>query len=351
MNTASRMESTSLPNHIQVSQETADLLKMGGKGLWLVPREGKVTAKGKGDLNTFFLRVLGEKTICNGSSDTHSTGTGEDSPCHGTNPQEPPEKRARQAKWATEVLSASLREIEAKRQALEIKRDTEDAMEQLEKAGSYNLPINEVEEIIVLPEYDRNIEEYHDSDLDDDVMEQLAQYVQTIQCLYKDNLFHNFQHANHVLMSVNKLLSRIVAPDIDDVSEKKLHDHTYGICSDPLTRFSVLFSALIHDCDHAGVPNAQLVKEGIPMVKLYDGKAVLEQNSLDIAWDLLLEPSFKKLRQGIVLFGVPKSELFNHNILTFVSFQKLSMPTALSSRGSASLLSIVSWPLTLWTRI
>ena len=48
-----------------------------------------------------------------------------------------------------------------------------------------------------------------------------------------------------------------VAPDIpenddDDDSEDhkvaaKLHDHTYGITSDPLTRFSAAFSALIHD--------------------------------------------------------------------------------------------------------
>lgn len=45
-------------------------------------------------------------------------------------------------------------------------------------------------------------------------------------------------------MSVNKLLSRIVAPDIDDLTEKNLHDHTYGITGDPLTRFSVLFAAL-----------------------------------------------------------------------------------------------------------
>lgn len=61
-------------------------------------------------------------------------------------------------------------------------------------------------------------------------------------------------------MSVSKLMSRIVAPtDMDFQSSiaknQVLHDHTYGITSDPLTQFACVFSALIHDVDHSGVPN------------------------------------------------------------------------------------------------
>jgi hypothetical protein len=55
-------------------------------------------------------------------------------------------------------------------------------------------------------------------------------------------------------MSVVKLLSRIVAPnltekeiDADGNIASTLHDHTYGITSDPLTQFAVVLSALIHD--------------------------------------------------------------------------------------------------------
>ena len=61
-------------------------------------------------------------------------------------------------------------------------------------------------------------------------------------------------------MSVVKLLSRIVAPEDvlkesedDDVVDKRLHDYTFGITSDPLTHFACAFSALIHDVDHQGV--------------------------------------------------------------------------------------------------
>ena len=58
-------------------------------------------------------------------------------------------------------------------------------------------------------------------------------------------------------MSVVKLLSRIVAPeqlkneDLSNPTKKAdLHDHTYGITSDPLTQFAVLLSALVSSLCH-----------------------------------------------------------------------------------------------------
>ena len=100
-----------------------------------------------------------------------------------------------------------------------------------------------------------------------------------------------------------KLLSRIIAPDSGKLGHnddaQNLHDHTYGITSDPLTRFSVIISALIHDADHPGVPNSQLVKEQSPMAKLYNNKSIAEQNSVDLTWELLHEPTFKELRRCI----------------------------------------------------
>lgn len=78
-------------------------------------------------------------------------------------------------------------------------------------------------------------------------------------------------------MSCSKLLTRIVAPDIPSIEDdaytddedsdmsssggdsdndrfrvrggamKLIHDHTFGITSDPLTQFTVILSALIHD--------------------------------------------------------------------------------------------------------
>jgi hypothetical protein len=51
-----------------------------------------------------------------------------------------------------------------------------------------------------------------------------------------------------------------------------------GITSCPLTQFAVVFSAIIHDVDHPGVPNAQLVKEKSPLAEMYRNVSVAEQN-------------------------------------------------------------------------
>jgi hypothetical protein len=108
-------------------------------------------------------------------------------------------------------------------------------------------------------------------------------------------------------MSVTKLLSRIVAPSdvLDNVEgtqpqiAESLHDYTYGITSDPLTQFAVVFAALIHDVDHTGVPNAQLICENEALSNRYNSKSVAEQNSIDLAWSLLTEGNYKELRVAI----------------------------------------------------
>eukprot|EP00521_Asterionellopsis_glacialis_P018942 CAMPEP_0195313440 /NCGR_PEP_ID=MMETSP0708-20121125/1799_1 /TAXON_ID=33640 /ORGANISM="Asterionellopsis glacialis, Strain CCMP134" /LENGTH=81 /DNA_ID=CAMNT_0040378239 /DNA_START=208 /DNA_END=453 /DNA_ORIENTATION=+ len=56
MNTASRMESTGLPSRIHVSEDTAALLRLEGRGCWIEPREDTVFAKGKGEMKTYWMK-------------------------------------------------------------------------------------------------------------------------------------------------------------------------------------------------------------------------------------------------------------------------------------------------------
>lgn len=56
MNTASRMESTGLKNKIQISAATSEFLSVAGKE-WATPREDKIIAKGKGEMQTYWLEV------------------------------------------------------------------------------------------------------------------------------------------------------------------------------------------------------------------------------------------------------------------------------------------------------
>lgn len=140
--------------------------------------------------------------------------------------------------------------------------------------------------------------------LDANFVQQLREYVSIIASTYRENAFHNFEHACHVAMSVNKLLKKIISaywrPDeINGGSgglALRLHEFTHGIYSDPLTLFGIVFSALIHDVDHRGVSNVQLIKEEREMAEVYRGKSVAEQNSLDISWGLLMSSQFKELR-------------------------------------------------------
>ncbi|CAB9511296.1 Receptor-type guanylate cyclase gcy [Seminavis robusta] len=57
VNTASRMESTGVKGRIHVSQATADALIACGKESWVSPRPDKIVAKGKGEMQTYFIQI------------------------------------------------------------------------------------------------------------------------------------------------------------------------------------------------------------------------------------------------------------------------------------------------------
>ena len=78
-NTASRMESNGEGGKIQCSQETADELRLRDKGSWLKPRADKVFAKGKGELQTYWVlprSIATSLTLTDTSVTTTSEGKG-----------------------------------------------------------------------------------------------------------------------------------------------------------------------------------------------------------------------------------------------------------------------------------
>lgn len=314
MNTASRMESTGLSNRIQLSQATADLLIMNGKEHWITKRHDRVKAKGKGDLTTYFLLSVKKKT-----SSTNSTSTSKieevilvKSGNHMTAVKSV-QKRNRVADWVVEMLGKLLKEMKAKRKLTGIRPDSKSIIDALESesVGSVSsvglnnkTVIDEVADCLKLPGFDGKSSGRSNSTkpsipapLDKEVISELQHYVYSVASLYKKNPFHNFEHASHVSMSCIKLLNRIASHDEDHL-DSSAH-HSYGICSDPLTSFAIVFSALIHDVDHCGVPNAQLVKEHAAVATMYKNKSVAEQNSIDIGWGLLMEPAYSNLRRHI----------------------------------------------------
>ena len=70
---ASRMESNGVPGRIHVSQATADELTARGKQAWLVPRRDKIVAKGKGEVQTYFINVGSAQSTMTGARSTTSS--------------------------------------------------------------------------------------------------------------------------------------------------------------------------------------------------------------------------------------------------------------------------------------
>ena len=174
------------------------------------------------------------------------------------------ERSQRLVDWTVDQLSRLLKQILARRKLLGIVADPAIAEKQILDFSDGGTVIDEVKDIVELVPFDPRAAHLEDVvatiTLPTEVVSQLRDFVATIATLHNDNQFHNLSHATHVTMSVVKLLSRIIAADdprktygegseFDELDQEaidqRLHDHSYGIRSDPLAQFAVVFSALI----------------------------------------------------------------------------------------------------------
>ena len=298
---------------IQMSEETANLLIAAGKQDWVSPRESLVSAKGKGLLQTYWLimkgsncernSILGDQSVASDTIHVEDIGPLE---VGGDKFNIEDERIRRMVEWNVDVLQRQLKKIIAMRDK---KPARASPITLRNKVVEDQTVLDEVKEVIPLSTKPNEYKKDPDGiELDPDVMQQLRDYVGAIANMYRDNPFHSFEHASHVTQSVSKLLTRVVTPDSIDYNslsytkshqEAKLHEYTYGITSDPIIQFACTFSALIHDVDHPGVPNATLVSENADIAAIYKDKSVAEQHSVDLAWELLMEPTYNDLRACI----------------------------------------------------
>jgi hypothetical protein len=332
VNMAARMQSTGHGNRIQLSECTASLLVEANKQTWVKQRHDQVNVKGKGIVQTYWL-VNGsqrddisvasarsgpsrEGQSDSGSDEADDIATGfeaafdtwdEGKKGGGIFTLPPTSKTAKKKRivgWLADALSTHVKRIVAQRHNKRLKKQKFDIASAVAKGAMVK---DEVVEAFNLPRYNKmnriQIVDPESVVLDPAVIAQLNSYVEAIAALYKDNHFHNFEHASHVTLSSIKILNRIVAPkDVDYKRESihmDLHDTTFGIASDELAQFAVCLSALVHDVDHRGVPNGQLAIEMPELAEKYKNSSVAEQNSIDIAWDILMEPTYKDLQDCI----------------------------------------------------
>ncbi|KAL7547034.1 LOW QUALITY PROTEIN: hypothetical protein ACHAWF_010347 [Thalassiosira exigua] len=369
INVASRMESTGEKNMIQASQDTADLLNASGKGHWLTPREGPVSAKGKGAIQTYWLQPNRRRPSMHGSlrasmSSTDST--------HSTTPAVSLARALRQSwkcigidndslvakerliRWNAAILESFLLKIVDNRNA----HSPPDMLQEQfipspeDKILSFSEKLSET---VMFPDVAYRDDYYgvsSDIAISSEAQLELLEYVARIASMYRDVPFHNFDHASHVTMSANKLLNRVCTTFEDEEEDiASVAARTFGISADPLAQFVVVFSSLVHDVDHQGVPNAQLVKENDPLAAEFDNRSVAEKRSITLAWNILMQDRFLELQLLIFVNGDElrrfKQLLINTVLATDIAdkersrrgksrWQKAFHPSQ-SSRGSAHL--------------
>jgi hypothetical protein len=200
------MESTGARNRIHCSQETANLLEQAGKQ-WTHKRDDLVSAKGKGDLQTFWVEFAKGSNSAGKSVESpgdHSTHTREtwtpdvsvsDKKTQGTH-QTFVEKLERLVDWNTDVFCGVLKQVVARNRSFgRIKEKSVMDATDFKTAGA---AVDEVVEVIELPELAQtSSDEATVVPLDPKVAIQVRCFIKKIASMYRNNPFHNFEHVSY----------------------------------------------------------------------------------------------------------------------------------------------------------
>ena len=210
-------------------QETADLLKRQGKMHWVVLRDEKIHAKGKGELETYWLDL---KIQSSGSARSGQSGKSGGSASSSNNMDLVgtyasvvqhletnskvridsilPPKIQRLVKWNADVLLRILKQVVARREANEALANEDDS-EHADLGASLGdskiaavrrtsspdgkTCIDEVEEIIELPKFNAKAakiqKDANDVELSAEVVQQLHDFITVIASMYRAEVpFH-----------------------------------------------------------------------------------------------------------------------------------------------------------------
>jgi hypothetical protein len=189
--TAALIQNQSLSGGIHLSEATAILLMKAGKSNWVMEREDKIVAAEKGELKTYWLVKgglhagldhLGHSVV---DSVVDSEGDASDDL----------EGQQRWIEWNVEVFKALLKQIIAKNATLP--RGGNFSMKQSKVVST--IPLEEVQEIIKLPEFDkkgaRRQRENADMEIPEKVVNELRAFISAIADHYNPNPFHNVSEA------------------------------------------------------------------------------------------------------------------------------------------------------------
>jgi len=327
MNTASRMESTGRKGMVQVSQQTADLLLAAGKKHWLKPREEKVNAKGKGELQTYWVTTRSSGSDAGLSTDDHNPLSSEDSEHlssfgDGVDVRFTEDMAQSHVKWNADLLRGILNTIAQKRCAPESARIDHNAESEIK----YGPSIDELREFVTFPPIESYLESGGEEALVDyEAYEELEDFVAAVAEMYGDHPYHNFEHASRVTMSVIKMFGEL---NTEPSASGRVMNPAVLLSMDPVAQLGCVLAALVQDLSHTGVPNSVFIGENDELAATYGGRCVSEQQSIDSVWELLMESKYINLRRAIYHTEEEKQrfrQVFIHCVLaTDVTDAKLS---------------------------
>lgn len=279
VNTAARMESTGMRDRIHLSAETANELILGGKQNWVQLRDTKVEAKGKGQLQTYWLALspptdnnnnnnkMDSRAFRGNSSSTSLNLLGRQSSDEYEVPEsykvprsfgggvnglvamfEKVEKQntlgdrtRRQADYTVKLLTGILKKIVAHRRGtngvsvtptpieLELFASQEKALlSQLQSTT----PLKELGDSIDFASFvgvqnSPTVTAADKVQLPKPVLDQLEDFVTTIASMYQSHAFHCWEHASHVTISLTKLYSRLASATKPSI-EQSIPSHQKG---------------------------------------------------------------------------------------------------------------------------
>jgi hypothetical protein len=154
-------------------------------------------------METYWLSLGGELSTTSGRTEsTKGDEDGDDCPSGPMSGNvEADRKTLRLVDWNTNNLLRLLAKVVSSRNPeLEMPHDGE-VVWKLGSPTSSTL-LNEVAEIITWPSFPFEAQNCNEDGamISEEVTCQLREYVSSIACMYRDNPFHNFEHASHVAM-------------------------------------------------------------------------------------------------------------------------------------------------------
>lgn len=274
------------------------MLASDGKESWYYPREDKIHAKGKGTLQTYWLKEQRLARI------SRQPSTGASIWMHLEDVMNLQEKRLQE--WAVQNLELLLKRIVASsgvsldftsttKVASQLTPILDNSFSSNYSVGSYDSSSfgyrekeeSVLEELKARPTFEVPSKPVIPARVDaveipPTIAVELKGFIEELCTNYQSNPFHCMLHALHVAQSMVILMEHL----------SKSNDL---LRNDPLAQLSVLLSCLVRDLDNPGVSNQQLMKEDVEMAEYFHRTGATQQNALDVAWELLTGSSCSNL--------------------------------------------------------